>query len=114
MVMGNANCPTLYREFQKRCGARTQSVFEGLFVFLLLLGHGSRRRLAIGHPGCPGLTRHEVQVLSLLSAAQAGHDALFEANLCWLVRSEARAGVGKAAASLAGIFAMCGVSLACD
>jgi hypothetical protein len=100
-ALGNANCPRLLREFRKHCGAETESVFEIYFAFLRALGRASRRRLKIGHPGCPGMTRDELQVLSLLAAAQTGHWTLFDAHLCWLASDGSRAVIAGAATVLA-------------
>ena len=106
-ALGNANCPRLLREVRKHCGAETEHIFEIYFTFLRALGRASRRRLKIGHPCCPGMTRDEVQVLSLLAAAQTGHWTLFDAHLCWLASDGSRAVIAAAAMVLADALGKC-------
>lgn len=111
-ALGHANAPKFLRDFRDHCGDAAEGVFEDYFSFLHLLGQGSRRRLAVGHPGCPGMTRDEIQVLALLAAAQAGHGTLFDAHLCWLVPEGPRARISQAALRLAAALADCGVEIA--
>ena len=108
---GNGTTPRLLRAFAKRCGTQAEEVMEAYFIFLRVLGRSSRRRLAVGHPGCPGITRDEIQVLSLLAGAQSGHWALFDAHLCWLVPEDSRPTVTAAATILADAFARHGMKI---
>jgi hypothetical protein len=110
-ALGNANCPRLLREFRKHCGAESERIFEIYFTFLRALGRASRRRLKIGHPGCPGMTRDEIQVLSLLAAAQTGHWILFDAHLCWLASDGSRAVIAGAAMVLADALGKCCIDI---
>lgn len=110
-ALGQANVPKLLREFRRHCGDAAEDVFEQFFSFLHLLGRDSRRRLAVGHPGCPGMTRDEIQVLALLAAAQDEHRILFEAHLCWLAPDGPRAKISAAATNLAEGLARCGVDI---
>lgn len=110
-ALGTANTPKFLRAFHKECGAAAPDVFEKYFTFLHLLGRESRRRLCVGHPGCPGMTRDEIQVLALLAAAQAGHGVLFQAHLCWLAAEGPRARIAASAMVLAQALTQCGVDL---
>lgn len=110
---GNAASPNLLQAFGKRCGGEPGELIEAYFMFLRCLGKSSRRRLAVGHPGCPGMTRDEVQVFGLLAGAQTGQWQLFDAHLCWLVPQEGRPIVAAAAMTLAAALSAQGIEI-CD
>lgn len=108
-ALGDANFGALLRDFRKQCGQGAEGVFESYFLFLKALGRASRRRLCVGHPGCPGMTRDEIQVLSLLAAAQSGHWVLFDAHLCWLASGGSRSAIATTAVALADALMECGI-----
>ncbi len=108
---GNASARRLC-EFGTRCGPRSDATIEAYFTFLRVLGRSSRRTLAVGHPGCPGMTQDEVQVLSLLGGAQSGDWTLLDAHLCWIAPKGPRAVVAAAAMVLAEALTKSGVAIA--
>lgn len=110
-ALGNGNTPMLLKEFRRYCGETSEEVFEVYFAFLRMLGRDSRRRLRVGHPGCAGMTPDEIQVLSLLAAAQTGQWTLFDAHLCWLAPNGPRAGIAAAAMVLADRLAGAGIDI---
>lgn len=110
-ALGDANFGLLLREFRKQCGCGAEEVFESYFLFLKALGRASRKRLCVGHPGCPGMTRDEIQVLSMLAAAQSGHWVLFDAHLCWLTANGPRAAIATAAMVLADALTACRIDM---
>ncbi len=108
---GRRDCPVLAREFTEAFGEDAAEVLATLAVFLRVLGRGSRKRLVVGPACCLALTADERQVLNLVAAALNGHEAAFEANLVWLVRSEFHPALGVGARALASAFALHGLSL---
>ncbi len=99
-------------EFGKRCGPSADAMIEAYFTFLRVLERSSRRTLAVGHPGCPGMTPDELQVLSLLGGAQSGHWTLLDAHLYWIAPKGPRAVVAAAAIVLAEALTKNGVEIA--
>ncbi len=111
MVAGEAGCPLLIREYEALAGPRAEDMLGAIGTFLLLLGRGSRRTLAVGSPLCAGVTRDEGQMLRLICAAQDGDAALVTAHLSWLVRAGSAQTVRGALTNLSGLLADCGVRL---
>jgi hypothetical protein len=70
-------------------------------TLLAALAYASRRPLSAGHPGCAWLTGDERQLLTLIAAAQAEDQDLFEANLRWLARADLRASLAMTANAFA-------------
>ncbi len=58
-------------------------------LFLNWLRIAGRHHLYFGHPGSPGMTRDERQVIDTLASAQNHHWALLKAHLNWLAESHA-------------------------
>jgi hypothetical protein len=90
MALGHARCPLIDREFRGVFGEDAGDVLAAFVAFLDALAYASRRKLAVGFPGCSGLTPDEWRVVTVLAAAQNDRPALFEAHLSWLARAEDR------------------------
>lgn len=101
LAAGRADCAWAEQEFTDACGEDGPEVFLTFTVFLKALAFSSRRRLAVGTPGCLHLTADERQVLALLAAAQAGSPARLEAHLRWIAEAERRPVLEIAAGALA-------------
>src|ERR1700744_2250725 len=97
ILLGNKNCPTLARDFALAYGGDGVEVYMTFGTWLAALAYASRRPLSAGHPGCDWLTGDERQLLTLIAAAQAENEALFEANLRWLSRTDLRASLAMTA-----------------
>ena len=105
LVARRGSCPLIAHEFTEVFGEDGEEMLSILRIFLGLLGTAARRRLSFGHPGWPGVTGDEQQVLSLIAAAQAENAALLEAHLAWLARIDARRPLALATRGLAAAFA---------
>jgi hypothetical protein len=106
LAAGEGGSPLLARDFARVFGEDAVELLAVFCTFLQALAYGARRRLALGIPGCAGLTLDERQLLALLAAAQAGDEARFEAHLSWLVGRERRQGAAIAARALATALAL--------
>lgn len=111
MVAGEGDCPLVTREFENLAGDRARDVLGALGNFLLLLGRGSRRVLAVGRPLCAGITNDEGQILRLIAAAQGREAALVTAHLSWLVRGGSHDSVRGALEALSVLLADCDIVL---
>jgi hypothetical protein len=100
-LLGNTNCPALARDFALAYGPDAVDVYMTFCTLLAALAYASRRALSAGHPGCDWLTGDERQLLTLIAAAQAEDEVLFEANLRWLARAELRASLAMTANAFA-------------
>jgi hypothetical protein len=101
ILLGNRNCPALARDFTLAYGADAVEVYMTFCTLLAALAYASRRSLSAGHPGCNWLTGDERQLLTLIAAAQAEDQPLFEANLRWLARADLRASLAMTANAFA-------------
>ena len=101
ILLGNRNCPALARDFALAYGADAVEVYMTFCTLLAALAYASRRPLSAGHPGCAWLTGDERQLLTLIAAAQAEDQELFEANLRWLARADLRASLAMTANAFA-------------
>jgi hypothetical protein len=88
LVAGRQYCPLLEAELSRCAGANAREVLAALNVFLIAISNASRRRISVGHPGCPLITPDERSLLALLGSAASGRSDAVSAHLCWLVRSE--------------------------
>lgn len=111
IVVGQADCPVLARELGAACGADAGTTYGAIMAFLTALAYAGRRRLRVGYPGCPGLTRDERQLLDLISAAQHGAAMVVEANLRWLTHYDLRPAALTATAALAAELTRHGLTL---
>jgi hypothetical protein len=111
MVAGEEGCVLLAREYECLAGARAAELLDAFGIFLVMLGRGSRRTLAVGQPYCVGITNDEGQILRLIAAAQEGRGALVAAHLSWLVRASSAAAVRDLLEKLAALLTVCGVIL---
>ncbi len=90
IATGRICCPLMMDEFANACGEDGPEVVATYCTFLKALAMASRRRFAIGAPGCRAVTADERQVLILIAAAQAEAPALLEAHLRWIAAPEKR------------------------
>ena len=103
IVIGETNCPVLALELGAACGGGAAATHGAILAFVTALAYAGRRRLRVGTPGCPGMTRDERQLLDLVAAAQDGAETAVEAHLRWLTRPDLRAAVIVATAALAAV-----------
>lgn len=101
IVIGQTDCPVLALELNTACGGDAGTTQGAILAFLTALAYAGRRRLRVGYPGCPGLTRDERQLLDLVAAAQRDARVEVEAHLRWLTRSDLRPAAAAAVAALA-------------
>ncbi len=113
MAAGQSRRPLIDREFRDAFGEDADEVLATFAVFLDALAYASRRKLAVGFPGCSGLTADEWRVLALMAAAQNDRPALFDAHLIWLARCEARQIMTIGVGALASAFSAHGLCLTC-
>jgi hypothetical protein len=106
IVIHRTICPVVAREFGDACGADGAEALATFRVMLDLLGRAARRQLRIGRPGWIGLTGDELQLISVVAAAQAEDQPRLDALLCWVVRGELRQHVAIAVRALAAAFAV--------
>lgn len=112
IVTGRIHCPVMAQEFADACGSDAGEVFLTLCTFLKALAFASRRQLVIRAPDPFGVTSDERQVLTLLAAAQAEDNPLFQAHLRWLAPPERRRELQISAHALANAFKVNNLPLA--
>jgi hypothetical protein len=112
VARGHGQCPLITREFRAVFGEDAGEVLGAFIAFLDALAYASRRKLAVGFPGCSGLTVDEQRVTALLAAAQNDRPALFEAHLTWLARADDRHVMAIGVGALARAFLAHGLCLA--
>lgn len=101
IVVGQTDCPALALELSAACGVGATATHAAIMAFLTALAYAGRRRLRVGYPGCPGVTRDERQLLDLVAAAQEGAELEVEAHLRWLTRAALRPAAVAATEALA-------------
>ena len=112
VAAGRGYCPSIAADFTECCGRGAGEVLATFQVFLAALGYASRMTLQFGHPGDPGLTRDEQQVLALIAVAQGRKPWLLDAHLSAIARSDARLTLAIGTAALAE--ALCAHDLVID
>ncbi|MEJ0025683.1 MAG: hypothetical protein WDN01_06610 [Rhizomicrobium sp.] len=111
LVAGRARCPLLHEEMDIAAGPLAMEFLAALSIFLMTLGNGSRRRLAVGPPPCHHRMPDEEAILCLVAAAQEDDEERLAAHLCWLVRSERQQAVRGSLRALADMATCAGLRL---
>lgn len=112
VAAGRGYCPSIAADFTECCGPGAGEVLATFRLFLAALGYASRTTLQFGHPGDPGLTRDEQQVLALIAVAQGGQPWLLDTCLGEIARNDARLTLAIGTAALAE--ALCAHDLVID
>jgi hypothetical protein len=101
-IAAGRECEALtIREFDDAFGEDAAEVFATFYTFLQAVACGSRRKMRVAHPGSHPLTPDELQLLTVIAAAQSGDAPRLEAHLRWLSRASLRAAVAITARALA-------------
>ncbi|MEM7740031.1 MAG: hypothetical protein AAF225_04455 [Pseudomonadota bacterium] len=84
-VFGQADCHCVQSGFTSALGADAAGALEDILTFARLLGHEGTRKIGLSAPGHGRMTRDEVSLACVFSAAQAWDQVALEAHLSWLV-----------------------------
>lgn len=83
-AMGGAGCCTIIRGFERAFGADGAPLLGEMLALARFIGHDGRRKVSLAMPGCARITRDELSLLTVFSAAQMQDEALRDAHLTWL------------------------------
>ena len=103
IVSGRGYCPSMARSIGRVGRCDGADLVRVISIFLAAIDNGCRRAITIGVPGDAELTPSEVQILTLIAAAQREDDALMRAHLAFLVEPPHEKPVKVAARLVGGV-----------
>ncbi|MEO1043625.1 MAG: hypothetical protein AAFX52_15195 [Pseudomonadota bacterium] len=84
-VFGRADCHCVQSGFASALGDDAQEALNDILIFARLLSSEGTRKIGLSAPGHGHMTRDEVSLACVFSAAQAWDQVALDAHLSWLV-----------------------------
>ncbi|MEM7741404.1 MAG: hypothetical protein AAF225_11460 [Pseudomonadota bacterium] len=84
-VFGRAGCHCVQSGFASALGEDADEALSDLLTFARLLSNEGTRKIGLSAPGHGRMTRDEVSLACVFSAAQAWDQVALEAHLSWLI-----------------------------
>ena len=104
-AFGARRCCAVTTGYDRAFGEEGEETLEAVLAFTRAIGTEGARKIQLSAPGCGRMTKDEVSIACVFSAAQAWDEAARDAHLTWLLASEPRRALCERVTRIADAFA---------